>query len=190
MNNLIFFVFLKNFSVSGLSPFAGECDVETMGNVTVGKYDFNDEAFDNVSADCIDFITKCLVKEHDNRLTAKDALRHKWVKRKPQYTPNNAKTSSPLSFKAVYPDKVRIKFCQLLFETCSLSSLMKLNEAMLQVNDGCFTSTRQKHEIGTKFSFQRNSINDSFHFIVARFFFSDEKILSDFPFFLSRRTTL
>lgn len=97
--------------VSGLSPFAGNCDVETMGNVTVGKYDFNDEAFDNVSSDCIDFITKLLVKEHDKRLTAKEALRHKWVKRKPQYHPTTTKPStSPLSFKSGYTDKVRSFF--------------------------------------------------------------------------------
>jgi serine/threonine protein kinase len=97
--------------VSGLSPFAGNCDVETMGNVTVGKYDFNDEAFDNVSSECIDFITKLLMKEHGERLTAKEALRHKWVKRKPQYHPTNAKPStSPLSLKTVYSDKVRRKF--------------------------------------------------------------------------------
>lgn len=97
-------------SVSGLSPFAGECDVETMGNVTVGKYDFNDEAFDNVSPECIDFITKLLMKEHGQRLTAKEALRHKWVKRKPQYHPTNAKPSNPLSFKAGYMDKVGITY--------------------------------------------------------------------------------
>jgi serine/threonine protein kinase len=82
-----------------------------MGNVTVGKYDFNDEAFDNVSAECIDFITKLLVKDHNNRLTANEALRHKWVKRKPQYHPTHAKPStSPLSFKTVYSDKVRQSF--------------------------------------------------------------------------------
>lgn len=76
-------------------------------NVTVGKYDFNDEAFDNVSPECIDFITKCLMKPHGERLTAKEALKHKWIKRKPQYHPSNQKTSHPLAFKAVYLDKVR-----------------------------------------------------------------------------------
>lgn len=49
--------------VSGLSPFAGETDVETMGNVTIGKYDFLDEAFDTVSPEAIDFITKLLEKD-------------------------------------------------------------------------------------------------------------------------------
>jgi serine/threonine protein kinase len=78
-----------------------------MGNVTVGKYDFNDEAFDNVSSECIDFITKLLVKEHGERMTAKEALRHKWVKRKPQYQPTAKPSTSPHSFKASYTDKVR-----------------------------------------------------------------------------------
>lgn len=92
--------------MSGLSPFAGECDVETMGNVTVGKYDFNDEAFDNVSPECIDFITKLLMKEHGERLTAKEGLRHKWVKRKPQYQPTAKASTSPQSFKDIYSEKV------------------------------------------------------------------------------------
>lgn len=98
------------FSVSGLSPFAGNCDVETMGNVTVGKYDFNDEAFDNISPDCIEFITKLLVKDQDERMTAKQALRHRWIKKKPQYTPTNPKNSTnSLPFKAVFMDKVSAK---------------------------------------------------------------------------------
>jgi serine/threonine protein kinase len=82
-----------------------------MGNVTVGKYDFNDEAFDNVSQECIDFITKLLVKAHDERMTAKQALRHRWVKRKPQYQPTNTKQApSQLPFKAVFMNKVRSPF--------------------------------------------------------------------------------
>ncbi|XP_035791818.1 SNF-related serine/threonine-protein kinase-like isoform X3 [Anopheles albimanus] len=79
--------------VSGLSPFAGEDDIQTMGNITIGRYDFLDEAFDNVSEEAIDFINRCLVKEQKERLTAEDALKHKWIKRKPQYTPTNRRPS-------------------------------------------------------------------------------------------------
>ncbi|TMW45059.1 hypothetical protein DOY81_009860 [Sarcophaga bullata] len=32
-------------SISGLSPFMGETDIETMANVTIAKYDFEDESF-------------------------------------------------------------------------------------------------------------------------------------------------
>lgn len=46
-----------------MSPFAGEDDIQTMGNITIGRYDFLDEAFDNVSEEAIDFINRCLVKE-------------------------------------------------------------------------------------------------------------------------------
>ncbi len=40
----------------------GETDVETMANVTIAKYDFDDEAFQEVSEEARDFITKLLVK--------------------------------------------------------------------------------------------------------------------------------
>lgn len=49
--------------LSGLSPFMGETDVETMANVTIAKYDFDDEAFNDVSAEAKDFISKLLVKQ-------------------------------------------------------------------------------------------------------------------------------
>lgn len=77
-----------------------------MANVTIGKYDFLDESFDSVSPECIDFITKLLVKEHGDRLDAKEALRHKWVKRKPRYHPMNSQPSHPLAFKGLVMDKV------------------------------------------------------------------------------------
>lgn len=47
--------------LSGLSPFMGETDVETMANVTIAKYDFED--FDEISEDAKDFISKLLTKD-------------------------------------------------------------------------------------------------------------------------------
>lgn len=52
-----------DYRLSGLSPFMGETDVETMANVTIAKYDFDDEAFNDVSAEAKDFISKLLVKQ-------------------------------------------------------------------------------------------------------------------------------
>lgn len=40
----------------------GDDDLQTMSNVTVGKWDFDDETFDHVSDEAKDFITKLLVK--------------------------------------------------------------------------------------------------------------------------------
>ncbi|KAJ8921523.1 hypothetical protein NQ315_003141 [Exocentrus adspersus] len=49
--------------LSGLSPFMGHTDVETMANVTIAKYDFDDEAFDEISDNAKDFIQKLLIKD-------------------------------------------------------------------------------------------------------------------------------
>ncbi|XP_031633742.1 calcium/calmodulin-dependent protein kinase type IV [Contarinia nasturtii] len=69
--------------LSGLSPFMGSTDVETMTNVTIGKYDFDDEAFQTVSKESLDFISKLLVKDQSIRMTADQCLEHQWLK---QYT--------------------------------------------------------------------------------------------------------
>lgn len=65
--------------LSGLSPFMGETDIETMANVTVAKYDFDDEAFNEISEDAKDFIRKLLVKDKESRPSAAECLRHAWV---------------------------------------------------------------------------------------------------------------
>ncbi|KAG5889214.1 hypothetical protein JTB14_018637 [Gonioctena quinquepunctata] len=70
--------------LSGLSPFMGHTDVETMANVTVAKYDFEDEAFDEISENAKDFIRKLLVKDMNARMSAQECLGHDWLRRKPK----------------------------------------------------------------------------------------------------------
>lgn len=43
----------------------GDTDIETMANVTIAKYDFDDEVFNDISDDAKDFIGKLLVKEKE-----------------------------------------------------------------------------------------------------------------------------
>uniref|UniRef100_A0A1A9V4M4 Protein kinase domain-containing protein n=1 Tax=Glossina austeni TaxID=7395 RepID=A0A1A9V4M4_GLOAU len=69
-------------SISGLSPFMGETDIETMANVTIAKYDFEDDSFRNVSPECLNFISKLLVKDLVNRMTASQCLQHKWLEKR------------------------------------------------------------------------------------------------------------
>ncbi|KAI2796533.1 hypothetical protein BLOT_015740 [Blomia tropicalis] len=68
--------------LSGLSPFMGDSDLETMANVTTAEFDFNDESFDPISSHAKDFISKLLVKDKSKRLTAIKALKHPWLKPK------------------------------------------------------------------------------------------------------------
>lgn len=49
--------------VSGLSPFMGDNDNETLANVTSATWDFEDEAFDEISDQAKDFISSLLKKD-------------------------------------------------------------------------------------------------------------------------------
>ncbi|KAM3957310.1 projectin protein bent isoform 8-T9 [Aphomia sociella] len=65
--------------LSGLSPFAGNNDIETLKNVKACDWEFDDEAFQHVSDDAKDFIRRLLVKNKEKRMTAHECLVHKWL---------------------------------------------------------------------------------------------------------------
>lgn len=54
-------VLLLCSSLSGLSPFMGDNDTETMNNILHGNWDFDSEAFENVSEEAKDFVSKLLI---------------------------------------------------------------------------------------------------------------------------------
>ncbi|KAL4216907.1 hypothetical protein ACF0H5_023367 [Mactra antiquata] len=65
--------------LTGLSPFMGDSDAETLANVTNGEFDFDEEEFDSVSQDGKNFIEKLLVKNKLRRLNSLQALEHAWL---------------------------------------------------------------------------------------------------------------
>lgn len=67
--------------LSGLSPFMGNNDIETMANVTKATYDFDDKAFEPISDLAKDFISKLLVREQGKRLKPNECLQHPWLQR-------------------------------------------------------------------------------------------------------------
>lgn len=73
----------------------GETDVETMGNVTLAKFDFDDDAFNDVSEEALNFITQLLVKDPEKRLTASECLQHSWLLRRQQREKSLANGSVP-----------------------------------------------------------------------------------------------
>ncbi|CAF0972691.1 unnamed protein product [Rotaria sordida] len=77
--------------LSGLSPFMGENDNDTYANINRVNYDFDDEAFTDISDEAKDFIAKLLLKNKDKRLQAKECLAHPWLTRRPKLatTPND-----------------------------------------------------------------------------------------------------
>ncbi|XP_048455168.1 myosin light chain kinase, smooth muscle [Rhincodon typus] len=67
--------------VSGLSPFMGDNDNETLANVTSATWDFDDDAFDEISDDAKDFIDHLLKKDMKHRMNCDQCLEHKWLKK-------------------------------------------------------------------------------------------------------------
>nr|KAF7389616.1 hypothetical protein H0235_018100 [Vespula pensylvanica] len=68
--------------LSGLSPFMGDTDIETMANVTIAKYDFDHEAFTDISEDAKDFIRCLLIKDKEKRASASQCREHRWLAKK------------------------------------------------------------------------------------------------------------
>nr|XP_033779975.1 death-associated protein kinase 2-like isoform X3 [Geotrypetes seraphini]XP_033779976.1 death-associated protein kinase 2-like isoform X3 [Geotrypetes seraphini] len=66
--------------LSGISPFQGETDSETLTNVVSGNYEFDDRYFKETSEMAKDFIRELLVKEPKDRMTAVECLVHPWIK--------------------------------------------------------------------------------------------------------------
>ncbi|NXK33455.1 MYLK3 kinase, partial [Piprites chloris] len=69
--------------LSGLSPFLGETDAETMNYVLNCTWDFDAEAFEQLSEEAKDFISRLLVKEKSCRMSATQCLKHEWLNNLP-----------------------------------------------------------------------------------------------------------
>ncbi|KAK2158172.1 hypothetical protein LSH36_175g03003 [Paralvinella palmiformis] len=65
--------------LSGLSPFAGDDDAETLNNVSKCDWDFDSDAFKGVSQEAKDFIKKLILKTPQRRMTVHEALDHSWL---------------------------------------------------------------------------------------------------------------
>ncbi|KAM8946006.1 myosin light chain kinase 3 [Pelodytes ibericus] len=65
--------------LSGLSPFLGESDAETMNYIVNCCWDFDSETFKQISEEAKDFIARLLVKEKSCRLSAGQCLKHDWL---------------------------------------------------------------------------------------------------------------
>ncbi|KAJ8343674.1 hypothetical protein SKAU_G00310030 [Synaphobranchus kaupii] len=65
--------------LSGLSPFLGDNDAETLNNILHPNWDFDAEAFESVSEEAKDFISRLLIPEKCSRLSATGCMKHSWL---------------------------------------------------------------------------------------------------------------
>uniref|UniRef100_A0A0C9R1E7 CG32666_0 protein n=3 Tax=Fopius arisanus TaxID=64838 RepID=A0A0C9R1E7_9HYME len=69
--------------LTGFSPFGGETDQETFQNISLGEVDFPEELFEDISAQAKDFVARLLVLDPSARMSAKQCLRHEWLRGAP-----------------------------------------------------------------------------------------------------------
>ncbi|XP_034035255.1 myosin light chain kinase family member 4 [Thalassophryne amazonica] len=65
--------------LSGLSPFLGEDDNETLNNILACQWNFEEQEFLDISEQAKDFITRLLVKSKSWRMSAAESLKHPWL---------------------------------------------------------------------------------------------------------------
>ncbi|VUZ40359.1 unnamed protein product [Hymenolepis diminuta] len=70
--------------LSGLSPFMGDNEGETLSNIMRCSYTFDYPEFKDISSDAKDFIKALLTKNPKKRNTATQCLSHPWLKEAPK----------------------------------------------------------------------------------------------------------
>ena len=66
--------------VSADFPFAAPTDEATYALIKNGDWEFDSKVFEKISSECKDLISKLLVVNPKERLTASQALKHPWFK--------------------------------------------------------------------------------------------------------------
>lgn len=65
--------------LSGLSPFLGDNDAETLNNVLAAGWYFDEEAFEGISDEAKDFVSNLIIKQKSARMSAARCLQHPWL---------------------------------------------------------------------------------------------------------------
>ncbi|KAL3085544.1 hypothetical protein niasHT_037285 [Heterodera trifolii] len=84
--------------LSGLSPFGGENDDETLENVKKCDWNMDDEpTFEGISDEAKDFIRRLLILDPKERMSVHQALDHPWLQAQPRRTSAERRMSKQIS---------------------------------------------------------------------------------------------
>ncbi len=65
--------------LAGRPPFDGRNGEEVSRKVKIGSYNLNTPEWAYVSSDAIDLLRKMLAYDPNKRVSAKDAIKHRWI---------------------------------------------------------------------------------------------------------------
>lgn len=113
--------------LSGLSPFQGDTDEETLKNIIALKYEFEPHYFKQTTSMAKDFIQKLLVTDQEERMTAEECLVHPWIKplTKTQIAKRNRSSINMKNFK-MFNARRKWKMSYNMVSACNRLSKLKL----------------------------------------------------------------
>jgi len=95
--------------LSGFLPFFADTQQELFDCIMEGRFEFDQEVWDDVSDDAKDFITQCLTLEPSERPTAAALLKHPWMSSTATSTHRLDASASVANLKSGFNPKVRGK---------------------------------------------------------------------------------
>lgn len=126
---VIMYVLLK-----GKFPFVGNDRDQIFANIKKGIFDITSPPFDQISKEAIDLLKKLLVVNPNKRISAEDALNHKWfnkmkIKEKLSELPVRIMKELLSNIYNYHPDKV--------LQQAALAYLVHNNPQMKEVHNAC-----------------------------------------------------
>jgi len=76
--------------LAGYHPFSEDCNIPLYIQIVTGNWEFDDDSWSDISDNAKDFITELLVLDPSERMTAKQALMHPWIRLSSPPSPKNA----------------------------------------------------------------------------------------------------
>jgi calcium/calmodulin-dependent protein kinase I len=109
--------------ISGSLPFVGRSQKELFRRIVAGKFEFKDDDWKGVSDDAKDMVQKLLTLNPDQRLTAKKALLHPWLKVSADRLSKNGLDSTSQRLKT-FNAKMKLRSVMIAVDTISLLQRM------------------------------------------------------------------
>jgi len=173
--------------LSGTAPFNGSTDEEIMENVSSGKYDFEDDIWEDVSSEAKNLINKLLTYDPEKRINAEEAIQDVWIEKnykKYEKGDKGDKDNYQISLSNLRNFAAKQKFQQatlayLVHQVSSsdmIKDLRKIFKEFDKNGDGQLTYSELKE--GFKKYFKNDNWADKeFDIIVKSFDFDNNKII-------------
>uniref|UniRef100_A0A7M5UTU5 Protein kinase domain-containing protein n=1 Tax=Clytia hemisphaerica TaxID=252671 RepID=A0A7M5UTU5_9CNID len=94
--------------LSGISPFIGDDDNDTLMNVSCGEYEYDDQAFGQITNDAKSFIDKLLVSNPKKRGNVGRCLQHPWINSNWQSKQSKINLGNLKTFLKKHKEKVNV----------------------------------------------------------------------------------